>query len=1071
MPRRTNTRTAAQTQHLRYSLVLNKYILSLFGAKDFDTFCESLKDPRLEAYDSDNISLFYHEIVSKIPSSSPLTREQLLAYDANIYRHTKAISEKRQQKIAWKYFQYLSLLFTELYLDRYFSDRVSLLEDLNTYLNNTFNNLPDTFHEVAPFTPQDLNKLAYWNATGSGKTLLMHVNILQYLHYSKGRNLNKVLLLTTDEGLSRQHIDELTLSSISAQGFIKSGGSMYNGRVVEVIEITKLADTDGEKTVAVDSFEGNNLVLVDEGHRGSSGNKWKPFRDKLSEQGFSFEYSATFGQAISAASGKAKKQLLSEYGKATIFDYSYKYFYGDGFGKDYQILNINNAWDDDTMNLYLTASLLSFYEQSLLFSSRKETVTQFLLEKPLAIYVGSSVSAVRTVNGREESDVVTILRFFTWFIDHPEEAQDNIERLLNSRDALVDAGNHPIFARSFKYLKQLGHDAHDVYAGILKTVFNTTSSGAVLHLDNMKGMDGEIGMRVGLGDYFGVISVGDESKLLKLCNGIVETHVRDFANKSLFAGINNDDSKINILIGAKKFNTGWNSWRVSAMCLLNVGTGEGSEIIQLFGRGVRLKGYNYSLKRSSALDPSITPASGIPDNLGILETLNIYGVRANYMEQFKQYLQEEGVPTNDSEFEEITIPVLPVFNLGKKKLKYLKIKDGADFLRDVKLTLSKDTGTFVKLDYYPKVQMLKSRTSAIDSVNTELNQGYLLSSHLSLVDWDKVFYDVVTYKNERGWYNLTVDEGFLSSLLSNTDWYDLRIPAEDLRFDDYGKRKVLWENLATTLLKLYVERFYNLAKSKWMSDNAVAAYLDENDPNFIKEYNILIHRDLDDIIGRLIQLREKLENREFQETFELDKTNLGAIFFARHLYQPLLYMSSKAYISEETGEKLIEMKPVALNEGERGFVNDLKSFYESTPEFFEGKELYLLRNQSRNGIGFFEASGFYPDFILWLIVGHKQYVTFIDPKGIRNLDGGMQSHKIQLFNSLKSVIANRINDPDMTLDSFIIANTHHSEVRHWQGGETMEGFNRNHVYFQKEQKSQYVNLMLRSILGDTSNHQ
>ena len=135
MPRRTNTRTAAQTQHLRYSLVLNKYILSLFGAKDFDTFCESLKDPRLEAYDSDNISLFYHEIVSKIPSSSPLTREQLLAYDANIYRHTKAISEKRQQKIAWKYFQYLSLLFTELYLDRYFSDRVSLLEDLNTYLN------------------------------------------------------------------------------------------------------------------------------------------------------------------------------------------------------------------------------------------------------------------------------------------------------------------------------------------------------------------------------------------------------------------------------------------------------------------------------------------------------------------------------------------------------------------------------------------------------------------------------------------------------------------------------------------------------------------------------------------------------------------------------------------------------------------------------------------------------------------------------------------------------------------------------------------------------------------------
>ena len=135
MPRRSNTRTAAQTQHLRYALVLNKYMLSLFGAKDFDSFCESLKDPRLEAYDSDNISLFYHEIVSKIPSSSPLTREQLLAYDANVYKQTKAISEKRQQKISWKYFQYLSLLFTEIYLDRYFSDKTSFLEVLNLYVN------------------------------------------------------------------------------------------------------------------------------------------------------------------------------------------------------------------------------------------------------------------------------------------------------------------------------------------------------------------------------------------------------------------------------------------------------------------------------------------------------------------------------------------------------------------------------------------------------------------------------------------------------------------------------------------------------------------------------------------------------------------------------------------------------------------------------------------------------------------------------------------------------------------------------------------------------------------------
>jgi hypothetical protein len=33
----------------------------------------------------------------------------------------------------------------------------------------------------------DLNKIAVWNATGSGKTLIMHINYHQYLHYSGGR--------------------------------------------------------------------------------------------------------------------------------------------------------------------------------------------------------------------------------------------------------------------------------------------------------------------------------------------------------------------------------------------------------------------------------------------------------------------------------------------------------------------------------------------------------------------------------------------------------------------------------------------------------------------------------------------------------------------------------------------------------------------------------------------------------------------------------------------------------------------------------------------------------------------
>ena len=62
-------------------------------------------------------------------------------------------------------------------------------------------------------------------------------------------------------------------------------------------------------------------------------------RNRLCENGFSFEYSATFGQAIKAA---RRESLAQEYAKCILVDYSYKYFYRDGYGKDYHILNLED---------------------------------------------------------------------------------------------------------------------------------------------------------------------------------------------------------------------------------------------------------------------------------------------------------------------------------------------------------------------------------------------------------------------------------------------------------------------------------------------------------------------------------------------------------------------------------------------------------------------------------------------------------------------------------------------------------------------------------------------------------
>ena len=104
-------------------------------------------------------------------------------------------------------------------------------------------------------------------------------------------------------------------------------------------------------------------------------------------------------------------------------------------------------------------------------------------------------------------------------------------------------------------------------------------------------------------EAFGVINVGNDAKLVKLCgeNGLA-TGECQFSG-SLFHQINQPQSKVHLLIGSKKFTEGWNSWRVSTMGLMNVGKSEGAQIIQLFGRGVRLKGYDLSLKRSDKNAP------------------------------------------------------------------------------------------------------------------------------------------------------------------------------------------------------------------------------------------------------------------------------------------------------------------------------------------------------------------------------------------------------------------------------------------------------------------------------------
>ncbi|KAB2929558.1 MAG: DEAD/DEAH box helicase [Leptonema illini] len=1079
-------RSQGQKQHaFRNKLLLNQWLVSLFGIDPlvenslrgekvlpFHLLAEPLKDSRLEGLDHDNLHHFYHALVNSNlfwNQQCTLGKEQILLYEENIVRHTQAINAKRHRPIVWKYYQWLTLLFVEVYLDRFFGSREGLLNDLNTFVER-FNDHWSDYADVPPYSEDDLNKLCMQNATGSGKTLIMHVNLLQFRHYAtkygKHEELSRVILLTPNERLSEQHVSEFresgfwSVSKLDVKGQVQAAFAN-----IDIIEITKLADQEGPNTIATRSLGDQNLLLVDEGHRGMTGKEegvWFTRRSNLCARGFTFEYSATFEQAVQAA-GNA--DFENSYAKTVIFDYSYRWFYEDGYGKDYQILNLPKSFEE-TQSVYMTACLLKFYQQLRIYEEKARDFEPFNLEKPLWVFVGSTVSAGKMSKDEQivATDVALIIQFIADFLDNSQAAMRRMHEILTGKGqdtGLMDNDGNDIFAGAFTYLARAmngGETVEALYRDILARVFNHAAGGH-LSLDRIKGESGEVALRVGTSETpFGLINVGDARSL---CDHVAEVAAQndtqltvedsDFS-EAMFASVKDSSSPVNLLIGSKKFVEGWDCWRVSTMGLMHVGRSEGSQIIQLFGRGVRLKGYEWSLKRSGHSHAPVRPAF-----IEELETLNVFGVEADFMERFRDFLKKEGLPGNERR-KIITIPLNVTFDFGKK-LKILRPKrkasDGKeyDFKKDAAVPSLGDipdymTHNRVVADWYPRIQAMQSRGAPLA---TQKDRVSLAEQHLSLLDYDTLFFELEQFKRERSWYNFNITKDGIKNLLRNPGWYTLYLPATRLNPASFDGVRLL-QQVASELLKRYCDRYYNYRKREFIEPRLELRDLTANDDNIPQEdfYQLIVDGDEEQVIQGIQQIRRDLE----QNRDDLLKVgDLNACNFGKHLFQPLFHV--------RRGGK-ITILPVALGESEYEFVVDLKIWCDGHKAALEkdSVEIFLLRNMSRGkGVGFFEAGNFHPDFILWMLIGSKQYVTFIEPHGL--LHEGLASEKVLFHKRIKDV-EQRLKDPTVILNSFILSWTNCSQLNWGKAQAELEGMN---ILFMKDIQKDYIGKLFKQLGG------
>ena len=174
-------------------------------------------------------------------------RTRIKSFDANLVAHLDEINLYRDEKIQWKYFQWLSLMFVEIYLHEFFKDRHGLLNCLNEQYDRFVSHYKNQNMEtgIQPFTYEDLNKLCLQNATGSGKTLLMHCNILQFKHHAnqsaKHNDYSEIILISPNDRLSEQHSNELEESNIHNDRLVQGKDLISSGRTpLKLFQLQKL---------------------------------------------------------------------------------------------------------------------------------------------------------------------------------------------------------------------------------------------------------------------------------------------------------------------------------------------------------------------------------------------------------------------------------------------------------------------------------------------------------------------------------------------------------------------------------------------------------------------------------------------------------------------------------------------------------------------------------------------------------------------------------------------------------------------------------------------------------------
>ncbi|NMB39914.1 MAG: DEAD/DEAH box helicase family protein [Parcubacteria group bacterium] len=796
-----------------------------------------------------------------------------------------------------------------------------------------------------------INRMSFWMATGSGKTLVI-VKLIELLGLliSKGEiPKNDILFLTHRDDLLDQfknHIEEFNNFNFNTKINLKNLKDYENVKRENTLPFTKneitvfyyrsdlISDKQKEKIVNFRNYDnsGKWYILLDEAHKGDKeDSKRQILYSILSRNGFLFNFSATFTDPRDFAT--------------CAFNFNLSRFVEEGYGKHIyvskqDITAFRNKTDfskQEKQKIVLKTLLFLTYINK--HFEKIRDINNILYHHPLLLTLVNSVSV-------EDSD----LELFFKEIEKIAQNKIEVDLLQKAKEEIAQE-----FLNNTKFeFEELECTINtDLilkidYKDILKYVFNAKTPGKIEVL-KIPGNRQELIFRLMTADKpFALIKIGDISNWLKDKLEGYEIN-ESFENKSYFKQINHDDSDINILMGSRSFYEGWDSNRPNLLLFVNIGIGSDAKkfVLQSVGRGIRIEPQKYQRKRLQNLfnagEVKEQLFKKVKNLILPIESLFVFGTNAKNLEEIIKTLKEEKQEKNLGE----------AFILNPETQKRLLL-----------IPVYKTTEEVLAEEQTPQNYPISYKDFNITS------QFYkFINDKVALVKYDcevKVLKKAEeSFDKKEQYYDFSESNSLLEPELILGRIFDY-FGIKNKKFDKFKKL----ENEIVHFKKVRFsdeEKYYEEIRKKI---EEVRHYPERQ-------------KELDEQYGKIPRKEFEKQMTLFEQTgnFEIRNQKIKIKYLANHYYLPVI-------VSET--ERIDYINHIINVDSEIKFIEKLEEYLTIPNNVFNQFDWWMFSKLDQTlddvFIPFYNhknnrMDNYHPDFIFWLQKGNNYLILFVDPHG------------------------------------------------------------------------------------------